>query len=140
MVDDHVEGEVDPLYLHWFFDQAPLNVIPERSAREIIDREEEIEVRIKHARLEVERNYRSTLDILSNDLKNVKQELARRDAIFEERVTLIEKKVEKKHLSTIQTLHEDLGIVTPNACHVLNCHILSNKILFTHLNIFSCIY
>lgn len=38
MVDDHVEGEVDPLYLHWFFDQAPLNVIPERSAREIIDR------------------------------------------------------------------------------------------------------
>ena len=38
--------------------------------------------------------------------------MARCDAIFEERVTLIEKKVEKKHLSTIQTLHEDLGIVT----------------------------
>ena len=82
------------------------------SAREIIDQEEEIEVRIKQARLEVERNYRSTLDILNNDLKNVNEELARRDAIFEERVTLIEKKVEKKHLSTIRTLHEDLGIVT----------------------------
>ena len=105
MIDDRVEGEVDPLYLHWFFDQTPLKIMPEGSAREIIDREEEIEVRIKQARLEVERNYRSTLDILSNDLKNVKEELARRDAIFEERVTLIEKRVEKKHLSTIRTLH-----------------------------------
>ena len=38
--------------------------------------------------------------------------MARRDAIFEERVTLIEKRVEKKHISTIQTLYEDLGIVT----------------------------
>ena len=82
------------------------------STREIIDQEEEIEVRIKQARLEVERNYRSTLDILSNDLKNVKEDLARRDAIFEKRVTLIEKRVEKKYLSTIRTLHEDLGIVT----------------------------
>ena len=60
----------------------------------------------------MERNYRSTLDILNNDLKNVNEELARRDAIFEERVTLIEKRVEKKHISTIQTLYEDLGIVT----------------------------
>ena len=49
MVDDRVEGEVDPLYLHWFFDQDPLKIIPEGSAREIIDREEEIEVRIKQA-------------------------------------------------------------------------------------------
>ena len=112
MVDDRVEGEVDPLYLHWFFDQTPLKIMPEGSAREIIDRGEEIEVRIKQARLEVERNYRSTLDILNNDLKNVKEELARRDAIFEERVALIEKRVEKKHLSTIRTLHDDLGIVT----------------------------
>ena len=38
--------------------------------------------------------------------------MVRRDAIFEERVTLIAKRVEKKHLSTIRTLHEDLGIVT----------------------------
>ena len=112
MVDDRVEREVDPLYLHWFFDQAPLKIMPEGSAREIIDREEEIEVRIKQARLEVERNYRSTLDILKNELKNFNEELARRDAIFEERVTLIEKRVEKKHLSTIRTLHEDLSIVT----------------------------
>ena len=69
MVDDRVEGEVDPLYLHWFFDQAPLKIMPEGSAREIIDREEKMEVRIKKARHEVERNYRSTLYILSNDLK-----------------------------------------------------------------------
>ena len=69
MVDDHVEEEVDPLYLHWFFDQAPLKIMPEGSAREIIDREEEIEVRIKQAQLKVERNYRSTLHILINDLK-----------------------------------------------------------------------
>ncbi|KAH0657880.1 hypothetical protein KY289_026628 [Solanum tuberosum] len=32
MVDDRVQGEVDPLYLHWFFDQAPLKVMPEGSA------------------------------------------------------------------------------------------------------------
>ena len=38
--------------------------------------------------------------------------MTRRDAIFKERDTLIEKRVEKKHLSTIRTLHEDLGIVT----------------------------
>ena len=60
----------------------------------------------------MEINCRSTLDILSNDLKNVKEELSRRDAIFKERVTLIEKRIEKKHISTIRTLHEDLGIVT----------------------------
>ena len=47
MVYDRVEGEVDPLYLHWFFDQTPLKIMPEGSAREIIDQEEEIEVRIK---------------------------------------------------------------------------------------------
>ncbi|KAH0633813.1 hypothetical protein KY284_036599 [Solanum tuberosum] len=112
MVDDRVEGEVDPSYLHWFFDQAPLKVMPEGSARELRDREEEIEVRIKQARLEVERNYRSTLDILSNDLKNAREELAQRDTIFKERVRLIQKKAEKEHQSTIRTLHEDLGIVT----------------------------
>ncbi|KAH0725610.1 hypothetical protein KY284_001475 [Solanum tuberosum] len=78
MVDDRVEGEVDPSYLHWFFDQAPLKVMPEGSARELRDREEEIKVRIKQARLEVERNYRSTLDILNNDLKNTREELAQR--------------------------------------------------------------
>ena len=32
MVDDRVEGEVDPLYLHWFFDQAPFKIIPKGSA------------------------------------------------------------------------------------------------------------
>ncbi|KAH0722352.1 hypothetical protein KY290_005029 [Solanum tuberosum] len=85
MVDNHVEGEVDPSYLHWFFDQAPFKVMPEGSARELRDQEEEIEVRIKQARLEVERNYRSTLYILSNDLKNAREELAQRDAIFKER-------------------------------------------------------
>ena len=73
MVDDRVEGEVDPVYLHWFFDQTPLKIMPEGSAREIIDQEEEIELRIKQARLEVERNYRSTLYILSNDLKMLKK-------------------------------------------------------------------
>ena len=69
MVDDCVQGKVDRLYLHLFFDQSPLKVMPEGSAREIIDREEEIEVRIKQAQLKVERNYRSTLHILINDLK-----------------------------------------------------------------------
>ncbi|KAH0773720.1 hypothetical protein KY290_010857 [Solanum tuberosum] len=86
--------------------------MPEGSARELRYREEEIEVRIKQARLEVERNYRSTLDILSNDLKNARQELAQCDAIFKERVRLIQKRAEKKHQSNIRTLHEDLGIVT----------------------------
>ena len=32
MIDDRVEGEVDPLYLHWFFDQTPLKIMPEGSA------------------------------------------------------------------------------------------------------------
>ncbi|KAH0773667.1 hypothetical protein KY290_010804 [Solanum tuberosum] len=71
MVDDRVEGEVDPSYLHWFFDQAPFKVMPEGSA--------------------------STLDILNNDLKNDREELAQRDAIFKERVRLIQKRAEKEH-------------------------------------------
>ncbi|KAG5589381.1 hypothetical protein H5410_039895 [Solanum commersonii] len=49
-------------------------------------------VRVKQARLEVERNYRSTLDILSNNLKNAREELAQRNAIFKERVRLIQKR------------------------------------------------
>ena len=32
MVDDRVEGEVDPLYLHLFLDQTPLKIMPEGSA------------------------------------------------------------------------------------------------------------
>ena len=71
---------------------------------EKLDPEAEIEVRIKQARLEVERSYRSTQDILSNDPRNPKEELARRDVIFEVRV--------RKHRSTILTLQEDLGIAT----------------------------
>ena len=31
MVDYHVEGAVDPLYVHWFFDRARLKVMPEGS-------------------------------------------------------------------------------------------------------------
>ena len=38
------------------------------------------------------------------DLKNAKEELAQRDAIFEDRA--------RKHRSTILTLQEDLGIAT----------------------------
>ncbi|KAG5619939.1 hypothetical protein H5410_005157 [Solanum commersonii] len=79
MVDDRVEGEVYPSYLHWFFDQAPS---------------------------------KSTVDILNNDLKNAREELTQGDAIFKERVRLIQKRAEKEHQSTIQTLHEDLDIVT----------------------------
>ena len=59
--------------------------MPEGSIKGPIDREAEIEVKIKQARLKVERSYKSTLDILSNDLKNTKEELAQRDAIFEVR-------------------------------------------------------
>ena len=32
MDDNRVEEKVDPLYLHWFIDHAPLKVIPEGSA------------------------------------------------------------------------------------------------------------
>lgn len=78
--------------------------MPEGSIKGPIDREAEIEVRIKQALLEIERSYISTLDILSNDLKNAKEELTQRDAIFDVRV--------RKHRSTILTLQEDLGIAT----------------------------
>lgn len=43
MVDDHVQGEVDPSYL---YDQVPLKVIPEGSPWDP-QFEDEIEVRIK---------------------------------------------------------------------------------------------
>ena len=104
MVKDRTRGEVDQTYLDWIHDHPLPKVMPERSIKGPIDREAEIEVKIKQARLKVERSYKSTLDILSNDLKNVKEELTQRDAIFEVRV--------RKHRSTILTLQEDLGIAT----------------------------
>ena len=103
MVKDRTRGEVDQAYLDWVHDQ-PLPNMPEGSIKGPIDQEAEIEVKIKQAHLKVERSYKSTLDILSNDLKNAKEELAQRDTIFEVRV--------RKHRSTILTLQEDLGIAT----------------------------
>ena len=104
MVKDRTRGEVDKAYLSWVHDHPLPEVMPEGSIKGPIDREAEIEVKIKQARLNVERSYKSTLDILSNDLKNAKEELAQPDAIFEVRV--------RKHRSTILTLQEDLGIAT----------------------------
>ena len=104
MVKDRTRGEVDQAYLDWVHDQPLPKVMPEGSIKGPIDREAEIEVKIKQARLKVERSYKSTLDILSNDLKNAKGELAQCDAILEVRV--------RKHHSTILTLQEDLGITT----------------------------
>ena len=104
MVKDRTRSEVDQAYLEWVHDQPLPKVMPEWSIKGPIDREAEIEVKIKQARLKVERSYKSTLDILSNDLKNAKGELAQCDAILEVRV--------RKHHSTILTLQEDLGITT----------------------------
>ena len=104
MVNDRTRGEVDKAYLDWVHDQPLPKVMPEGPIKRPIDQEAEIEVKINQAHLKVGRIYKSTLDILSNDLKNAKEELAQRDAIFEVRVT--------KHRSTILTLQEDLGIAT----------------------------
>ncbi|KAH0752502.1 hypothetical protein KY285_005650 [Solanum tuberosum] len=71
-VEDRTKGEVDQAYLEMVHDQPPPKVLPQGSVKGPVDREAEIEVRIKQARLEVERSYRSTLDVLSNDLKNAK--------------------------------------------------------------------
>lgn len=74
-VEDRNKGEVDHSYLGWFHDQPPLKVMPERLGKGAIDREVEVEVRIKQARLEVEWNCRAILDVLTNDLENVREEL-----------------------------------------------------------------
>ena len=95
---------MDQAYLDWVHDQPLPKVMPEGSLKGSIDREAEMEVKIKQARLKVERSYKSTMDILSNDLKNAKEKLVQRDAIFEVRV--------RKHHSTVLTLQEDLGIAT----------------------------
>ena len=73
MVKDRTRGEVDQAYLDWVHDQPLPKVMPEGSIKGPIDREAEIEVKIKQARLKVERSYKSTLDILSNDLKTLKR-------------------------------------------------------------------
>ena len=73
MVKDRTRGEVDQAYLDWVHDQILPKVMPEGSIKGPIDREAEIEVKIKQARLKVERSYKSTLDILSNDLKTLKR-------------------------------------------------------------------
>ena len=57
-------------YLDWVHDHLLPKVMPEGSIKGHIDREAEIEVKIKKARLKVERSYNSSLDIQSNDLKN----------------------------------------------------------------------
>ena len=105
--------------------------MPEGSIKGPIDREAKIEVKIKQARLKVERSYKSTLDNLSNDLKNAKEELAQRDAIFEVRV--------RKHRSAILTLQEDLGIATGAKRSIrkkrpsLSAHSLDSKLKLKHL-------
>ena len=100
MVKYRTRGEVDQAYIEWLHDQPLPKVMPEGSIKGPIDREVEIEVKFKQARLKVERSYKSTRDILSNDLKNAKEELSQLDVIFEVRV--------RKHRSTILTLLEDL--------------------------------
>ena len=80
MVKDGTRGEVDQAYLDWVHDHPLPKVMPEGSIKGPIDREAEVEVKIKQARLKVERSYKSSMDILSNDLKNAKEELAQRDA------------------------------------------------------------
>ena len=102
MVKDRTRGKVDQAYLDWVHDQILPKVMPEGSIKGPIDREAEIEIKSKQDPLKVERIYKYTLDILSKDLENPKEELAQRDAIFEVRV--------RKHRSTILTLQEDLGI------------------------------
>lgn len=47
MVEDRDKGEVDYWYLPWFCDQPPPRVMLERPTQGLIDREIEIEVRIK---------------------------------------------------------------------------------------------
>ena len=54
MVKDRTRGEVDQAYLDWVHDQ-PLPNMPEGSIKGPIDREAEIEVKIKQARLKVEK-------------------------------------------------------------------------------------
>ena len=93
MVKDHTKSEVDQAYFEWVHDHPLSKIMPEGSIKGPIDREAEIEVRIKQARLEVERSYRSTLDVLSGGLNNAKEEIPQRDVIFEVRV--------RKHHSTI---------------------------------------
>lgn len=46
---DPDKGEVDYWYLPWFCDQLPPEAMPERSVREKVDREAEVDVRIKQA-------------------------------------------------------------------------------------------
>ena len=73
MVKDHTKSEVDQAYFEWVHDHPLSKIMPEGSIKGPIDREAEIEVKIKQARLKVERNYKSTLDILSNDQKTLKR-------------------------------------------------------------------
>ena len=73
MVKDRTRGEVNQAYLDWVHDQPLPKVMPEGSIKGPIDWEVEIEVKIKQAHLKVERSYKSTLDILSNDQKTLKR-------------------------------------------------------------------
>ena len=59
MVKDRTRGKVDQAYLEWVHDQPFPKVMPEGSIKGPIDREAEIEVKIKQARLKVEKSYKS---------------------------------------------------------------------------------
>ena len=111
MVEDRDKGEVDYWYLPWFHDQPPPKAMPERSAREPVDREAEIEVRIKQARREEEENYQSTLHVLNNDLERAREELVHHEAKFEARIRLVRKEIERKNHVAMHALQEDLDII-----------------------------
>ena len=73
MMKVRTRGEVDKAYLEWVHDHLLPKVMPKGSIKGPIDREVEIEDKIKQARVKVERSYKCTLGILSNYLKNAKR-------------------------------------------------------------------
>ncbi|KAM3376280.1 hypothetical protein P3S68_014995 [Capsicum galapagoense] len=118
MVEDRDKGEVDYWYLPWFHDQPPPKAMPERSAREPVDREAEIEVRIKQARREVEENYQSTPHVLNNDLERAKEELVHHEVRFEARIRLARKEIERENRVAMHALTS--RVVVRGAYHLSN--------------------
>ncbi|KAH0647861.1 hypothetical protein KY290_033848 [Solanum tuberosum] len=118
--------------LRGFQPYIPLRVLRQLGQKQILPRAEDTQSFLWEVSSEDrDRDRESEAQKLCNDLKNAREELAQRDAIFKERVRLIQKKAEKEHQSTIRTLHEDLGIVT-GAMEQQNEEYKKEKILLMH--------
>ncbi|XP_019229454.1 PREDICTED: uncharacterized protein LOC109210487 [Nicotiana attenuata] len=130
MVEDRDRGEMIPEYITWFHDPTPLRDRPEGSNRKRNDQRtiEKLKEELDHAqrtiakqqaqkkagvariRLNIEKDYQSSLRVMDKDIKQAKNEATRLEEELANTIGLI-RRVEANKNAEIHKLQEDLSII-----------------------------